>query len=737
MSISSLYPKEVTLTNCDKEPIHILGKIQSCGYLLAAAFDSQIIKYCSENIAELLSKDSTAVLGEKLSAYFEDNLLRKYSELEDQEKAIPQKVEFNERAFLLIAHHYAGNLIFELEPLETEENPYEHQIYLSKIVSELNAAESEQEMCDLTASLIKESYDYDRVMIYRFDENWDGVVVSEEKEEHMESWLGLRYPASDIPQQARKLFLKQGVRIIADVKSQPVAIHALSGNEQENPVDLTQSELRASSPIHIEYLENMGVGATMTAAIISKGTLWGLIACHHNTPKFISYYKRQSCKYLTQVLSSRIILSTANQALLKVNESAVLRNKLLEKISKDWDVLNGLTTGDYTMLEVTDAQGSAVLLDGQIRMTGETPDEDAIRKLVKALSLADLEDNYYYSNALGKDFDEFEVLKSKASGVLCVFLSSARKDALIWFKAEKIKTVNWAGKPEKVMSPGDDQRMSPRKSFEKWSVLQEAHSEPWQDYEIAAAQALKQDISEIILEKYEEVKLLNSKLQSAYEDLETFSYSVAHDLRAPLRGIDGFAQIIKEDYSDVLDDFGKSSVDTIIDSADRMNHLIDDILEFSRVTQADLHRTLFSLKEVTEELLKFLNLPNDYPNTRIDISSDLPEVEADQRMVTQLMQNLLTNALKYSAAAEKPLIEIGVENIKNKDYYFVKDNGIGFDAKRHKKRIFILFSRLVGKEYPGSGLGLTIVKRIIKKHNGKIKVRSTPGEGSTFLFTLK
>ena len=736
MGNSSLYPKEVTLTNCDKEPIHILGKLQSCGYLIAADAASQHIKYCSENIHELIDKDKN-VLGEKLSAFFDAETLEVCAELEDEEKAIPQKVLFNEKHFLLIAHKHAGNLVLELEPLQTEENPYKHQIYLSTIVSELNAAESEQEMCDLTASLIKEYYDYDRVMVYRFDENWDGIVVSEEKEPDMESWLGLRYPASDIPQQARKLFLKQGVRIIADVKSKPVPIQALSGEEQKNPIDLTHSEYRASSPIHIEYLENMGVSASLTAAIISKGNLWGLIACHHNAPKFISYYKRQSCKYLTQVLSSRIILSSANKALLKVNESAVLRNKLLEKISKDWDVLNGLVHGDYTMLQVTDAQGGAVLLDGQLRTIGQTPDEEEIKKLIKTLSRSDLEDNFYYSNALGKDFKEFEALKAKASGVFCIFLSSARKDALIWFKTEKLETVNWAGNPEKPVILEDDVRLSPRKSFDKWSVLQDGHSEPWADYEIAAGQALKQDISEIILEKYEEVKALNRKLQSAYEDLETFSYSVAHDLRAPLRGIDGFAQIIKEDYSDVLDDFGKSSVDTIIESADRMNHLIDDILQFSRVTQATLSRTNFSLKEVTEELVRFLNVSRDFPKTEIKISEALPVVNGDPKMTTQIMQNLLTNALKYSAAAEKPLIEIGVEDIHGKPFYFVKDNGIGFDAERHRARIFKLFSRLVGKEYPGSGVGLTIVKRIIKKHNGKLKVRSSPGKGSTFLFTLE
>ena len=308
---------------------------------------------------------------------------------------------------------------------------------------------------------------------------------------------------------------------------------------------------------------------------------------------------------------------------------------------------------------------------------------------------------------------------------------------MLWFKPEKLETVTWAGNPEKPVALDYNQRLSPRKSFEKWSVLQHAQAEPWEDYELAAAKALKQDISEIILEKYEEVKSLNNRLQIAYEDLETFSYSVAHDLRAPLRGIDGFAQIIKEDYYDALDDFGKSSVQTIIYSADRMNRLIDDILEFSRVSKADLSRSRFSLETVTRDTLKFLNVAQEYPKTEIRIQDSLPEVYGDQNMITQVMQNLLTNALKYSAHKDQPLLEVGSEKIKGKTYFYIQDNGIGFDKKRHQKRIFKLFSRLVGKEYEGSGVGLTIVKRIIKKHNGKLKVRSTPGQGSTFLFTLE
>ncbi|MFD2827052.1 ATP-binding protein [Leeuwenhoekiella polynyae] len=730
---SSLYPQEVSLTNCDKEPIHILGKIQSHGYLLACDPGSYKITYCSENIDQLFDKNVEEILGSQITDLLTNPTAEILKAVDSSEKMSPVQLEINGISYLLIAHINEGNLVVELEPFENPSDPFKYQDQLSEVVAKLNSVTDEQKMCDITADLIKDFFDYDRVMIYRFDENWDGVVVSEAREEHLESWLGLRYPASDIPQQARKLFLRQGVRIIADVKSEPVSIQALSGDERDNPIDLSISETRASSPVHIEYLENMNVGATLTAAIISKGNLWGLIACHHYSPKLVNYYQRQSCKFLTQVFSSQLVLSKANVLLRKVNRAAVLRSKLLEKISKDWNIHKGLTKGEATMLDITEATGAAVMLDDRIATVGKAPSEEDICGLVELLK-QDKEDWIVTAN-LCESHKVSDSLKSYASGVLCLFLSAAKKSALIWFKPEKIETVTWAGNPEKPVAVDENQRISPRKSFDKWSVEQSGKSDPWYDYEIAAAKALKENISEIILEKYEEVKELNTLLRNAYEDLETFSYSVAHDLRAPLRGIDGFAQILKEDYFEQLDDFGKSSIATIINSSVKMNQLIDDILEFSKVSQSEIRKDNFSMAELVQETVGFLHIEQDFPNTKITIDKSMPQAYGDRKMVLQLMQNLLTNALKYTKNEQAPLIEIGHTVRDQMDYFFVKDNGIGFDQK-HERRIFKLFSRLVGDEYVGSGIGLTISQRIVKKHNGEIKVISEAGKGSTFLFNL-
>ncbi|WP_370174765.1 ATP-binding protein [Leeuwenhoekiella palythoae] len=730
---TSLYPKEVTLTNCDREPIHILGKIQNQGYLIACDASSHIVNYCSDNIAQILDKSPEALLGQPLKAVFDEVQTQQLLETKVAEKATPIHTTIDGQQYAMLAHLNEGNLVIEFEPLEVDANAFEYQNQLAEIVSKLNGAGEEQRMCDVTADLIKEFFGYDRVMIYRFDENWDGIVVSEARESHLESWLGLRYPASDIPQQARKLFLRQGVRIIADVKSTPVSIQALGGKEQENPIDLSLSETRASSPIHIEYLENMNVGASLTAAIISKGTLWGLIACHHYSPKFVDFYKRQSCKFLTQIFSSQLVLLSSNILLQKVNEASKTRSLLMEKITKNWNVHKGLTKGSHTMLDLTQAHGAAVFLDGKLKRVGITPDKEQILALINRLK--PLEQDEVITTQLTKDLPELQDLKAKASGVMCLFLSNLKKDAILWFKSEKIETVNWAGNPDKLSALDSNERLTPRKSFEAWSIQEECKSAPWEDYEIVAARALKQDISQIILEKYDEIKGLHNLLQIAYEDLETFSYSVAHDLRAPLRGIDGFAHIIKEDYFDQLDEFGKSSIDTIIGSATKMNQLIDDILAFSMVSQSEMNKDKFSMNKLVNDVLGILPISQDYPSVSITVAPQMPQAYGDRNMIAQVLQNLLTNALKYTRAVDQPQITIGFKEHQNKGFYFVQDNGIGFDQS-HEKRIFRLFNRLVGDEYEGSGIGLTIAKRIIKKHKGTIAVISKPGEGSIFLFNL-
>ncbi|WP_010178283.1 ATP-binding protein [Aquimarina agarilytica] len=723
---SSLYPKEINLTNCDKEPIYLIGHEQDFGYLMALDKDVYTINFISENILDILPNSNKAISDLTIADFINETTLNKITSDISSEKSSQLTTTIDTKEYTLIYHLSGSQLLLELEQKVITTDIFKYQENLTLAMSELNAVEDEFSMCDKAAELIKNFYEYDRVMIYKFDAQWNGQVIAERKEDELESWLGLHYPATDIPQQARKLFLKQGVRIIENVSSKPVPIRSM-GNA--TVLDLSRSETRSVSPIHIEYLENMKVNATLTAAIIFQDELWGLIACHNYSPKFINHFQRLSCKFITQVFSSQLGLRAANSLLKKVNTSTNVRSVLIEQMSQNWDIHAGLSGGKYTILNITEAHGAAICINNKITTVGITPNDQDIKALIEAFFNSEDSRVFRTSNLEG-DFNKFATISDIASGVLGIFISKTRKDALLWFKPEVLQSVNWAGNPEKSIVQESNARISPRKSFEKWSQQRSGHSDSWKDYEIAAVKALKENISEIIIQKYDEITELNQKLKIAYKELESFSYSISHDLRSPLRGIDGYAQIIKEDYYATLDDYGKQAVETIISSTGKMNLLIDDILSFSGLGKKNTSITEFDMNQLVKEVLNYLHVKqtDNYPNIN---ASQLPKIFGDRSIIFQLLTNLIGNAIKYSSRVSNPTIEISYVN----DTFFVKDNGIGFDQKHHKK-LFGIFSRLVNDDYEGSGIGLAVSHRIIEKHNGKIWAESEPDKGATFYFTL-
>ncbi len=728
-SPSKLYPTSLDLTNCDKEPIHIIGKIQNHGVLIACRIDDKVVSRVSENSLFIFDKSPEKILESNINQVITEDVLTDILVQFQKKTTAYKEAVINNKNVTIIAHQSNQEYILEFEINTITLDPLAYQIRLSEIVSEINSISNLEERCDQAALLIKEYFEYDRVMIYQFDDKWNGSIIAEQREQHLESWLGLQYPASDIPQQARKLFLKQGVRIINDVSSKPENILSLQKDADTNLLDLSKSELRAVSPIHIEYLSNMNVGATLTAAIVYNDTLWGLIACHHYSPKYINYYQRLSCKFLTQILATSIQLSNTDTILEKVQKSSFIRNKLIDQINVKKNIIEGLSNYDYKINDLVDATGAVVSIDNEMVTMGNCPSKENILNLIRHIRKLTNDDLYHTTN-LVNDYPGSAAYKDIASGVLCLFISKTKDDALLWFKPEIIQTVHWAGNPDKRTFVDENQRISPRKSFEKWTTQQIGTSKIWRDHEISAAVELHKNILNIIIEKYEEVKNLNDKLKIAYDELESFSYSVSHDLRAPLRGIDGFAHIIKEEYYESLDDFAKSSIQTIISSVDKMNLLIDDILEYSGLGRKPMQSRTFSMIKVIEELL--VTLQPIYPKVKVEPNTELPDIYGDRSIIILLIKNLLENAMKYSSKEMAPLVEIGC---KDNHTYFVKDNGIGFDMK-HQGKIFGVFNRLVNQEYKGSGIGLAIAKRVVEKHKGKIWVESKIGEGSIFYFKL-
>jgi two-component system, chemotaxis family, sensor kinase Cph1 len=731
-----IYPEKVNLTNCDREPIHIIGKAQAHGVILACDKKSFEITQCSDNNSEILGRKANDLLGKHISTLLPGHHLTSM-QMGGDEKILLPELRINDRPYLVIAHISNESIILDIEPAGDDLNPVQFQEQLSKILNDLNAAETSEEISKRAVGLVKYLYGYDRVMLYKFDEEWNGEVVAEEREEHLESWLGLHYPATDIPKPSRDLFLKQGVRIIQDVSYIPSPIRPELSPINDQPLDLSRSELRGVSPIHIEYLKNMKVGASLTAAIVLNGKLWGLLACHHYTAKFVNYHQRQSVKLLTQVLTNRLATISSNIFKEESGKAREIREQVLQRLREMNDIGNALTTDKPTLTEVVGSSGAALFYKGELTLIGKTPSNEEVRELINWLIANGKK--FFQTRSLEKLVPAAANYRDKASGLLAVKIGEGKDNFLLWFRGETAQTVDWGGKPQKQETTKDGmQVLHPRKSFEKWTQEVSGIALPWQDYELDAAGAFRESLTHVILEQQQqEIKALNEKLSFVNKELEAFSYSVSHDLRAPLRGIRGFANILKEDFEGQLDEDGVKAVDIILRSAKEMDSLIEDLLLYAKLGEEQVPQTPVDINTLVSSILSSYSFKDDYPTTKVKVDKDLPEVYGNKRLLNQLFSNLISNALKYSVKKEKPIVEIGFQlGDEGQCIYFVKDNGIGFDL-RFQERIFKVFTRLAGNEYPGTGIGLAIARKVVDKHGGDLWVESIPGDGSAFFFTLQ
>ena len=726
--------QNVDITNCDREPIHIIEQSQQHGVILTVNYQENKILQASSNAINLLGFSPQELVGNPLEKLFSEEEVRTlFFKIEAKQNLYPREVSFKNQQYLAIPHLTEDEkLVIDIEPFGETLSPILFQEELTKILKEIKDTDPAKVMCHQAVSLIKDLYGYDRVMMYHFDDEWNGEVIAEVKEENLESWLGLHYPATDIPKPARQIFLKQGVRMISDVNYQPAPLFP----ELKEKINLSKSELRGVSPIHIEYLKNMNVGASLTVAVILNGDLWGLIACHHYQPKFINYHQRQSCKFLAQVFSNKLALKESNTFLENINSSEKIRKQLLIQMNSISNFTQALTKFSPKFTDLINCSGGALFNENEITLVGKTPTEKQVKKIINKV-IKKQSGSVFQTKQISRYYEKAQNFTATASGVLSIKISN-EETYLLWFRPEASTTVDWGGNPEKQGYVKDGvQFLHPRKSFERWTQKVSGIANSWESYDVEAASNLQDTITHVLVRKQkDEIKNLNDSLVEVNKELETFSYSVSHDLRAPLRGIDGYSRILINNYLDKLDDYGKNALKTILSSAEEMDLLIEDILTYAKVGQNKLNLTTFSTKKLVEGIISSQNIETEYPFTSIQVDENLPEITADKRMISQVFGNLISNAVKYSSKTKEAKVTIGFHTERNKHIYFVKDNGVGFDPS-FKNKIFDVFSRAnSSKDFKGSGIGLATVKKVIDKHEGEIWATSQINEGAQFYFYI-
>ena len=512
------------MDNCAREPIHIPGSVQTRGVLAVVRESDFEVRQISANVGELLDRSVDDVLGQHLSAVVgieqAAKLMQAASNFGNLGERNPHEcvidVRGESRMFdAILRREPDGVLLVELE-IADGERPFSYPNTYQAVrgsIEELNAGATLDELYDTAARAIRALTGFDRVMVYRYDQDYNGEVVAEAKREDLNSFLGLHYPSTDIPAQARALYEKNWIRLISDVDYTPAPLVPAVDPAVGTPLDLTYATLRSVSPIHIEYLRNMGVHASMSISLLRHGRLWGLIACHHYSgPHLPPYGSRAAAEFLGSTLSLRLVDQYEDDRLHKrLNAQAVL-GKLTVATLNDAVPLATVLLGEPNLLDLVPGDGVVVQLQGEHRVFGAVPPPEVV-SAVAAWALR-TDDEIASTDCLSTEMPSLDVDPQVAAGALAVNLPDGQY--AIWFRSEVLRSVDWGGDPhnkEIAVGEGDDVRLSPRKSFELWREVVHQRSEPWSPNDIESAEALRGHLVESLYRRTKETLRMAETLQ--------------------------------------------------------------------------------------------------------------------------------------------------------------------------------------------------------------------------------
>jgi two-component system, chemotaxis family, sensor kinase Cph1 len=732
------------LTNCDREPIHIPGSIQPHGVLLVLDERNHSVLQASENAAPLLLKNNTSLIGKSLTEILSESIVQslqlRFSKAPSGAHPLfLQSVTLNECVFDVVAHRSDAGLILELELSDTTSaaTVLATDLHLEFDDFSLRAEtiSSVHDLCQQLARTVRRMTGFDRVLVYQFDDEWNGKVVGEDGNGRLPEYFNHHFPASDIPAQARELYRLNRVRIIPDAGYTPVRVLPAVNPATGRSLDLTYSTLRSVSPIHVEYMRNMETMSSMSVSILRSGTLWGLISCHHREPRMASVTVRTTCDLIARAFALRLSALEHARHYERRIEVRSTYSKLLAVMAERGDYAAALAEHSDDMLTFAAAEGAAVLTEGECLLLGKTPSEQDVRELANWL-FSTIKEEIFSTECLSQVKPDALRLADTASGLLAVAVSKLHPSYLMWFRPEVVQTIEWGGDPHKPMTTDNLQmRMHPRKSFDTWKQTVRNQSLPWDDSEVESATELRNAIVGIVLRKAEELADLNAELTRSNKELEAFSYSVSHDLRAPLRHIVGYAEMLRESGENKLTANQERCVGIIIESSEYAGKLVDKLLGYSRLGRADLQLSLVDLPRLMDELRT--DVMRDAGERHVTWKvAQLPLVTADLMMLRMAVRDLLANAVKYTREREDAVIEIGCEADQDAWTFSVKDNGVGFDMQ-YADKLFGVFQRLHRwEDYEGTGIGLANVRRVIERHGGRTWAQGKEGMGATFFFTL-
>jgi len=722
------------LNTCADEPIRIPGAIQPHGVLLTVEEQHWTVQQASANAQQVLGLAADVVAGQSLSRWLGDDqagLIREALSNGHLEDVNPLALVCGALQLDGLLHRHDGVVFIELEPVPGQAHRPSLDLHLTRTLRRLQTASTLEALYEISVNEIRALTGYDRVLIYRFQEQGHGQVIAESATPELDAYEGLFFPASDIPEQARDLYRLNWLRIIPDASYVPAPMVPALRPDTLQPLDMSYAVLRSVSPIHCHYMRNMGVRSSMSISLLKDHKLWGLISCGNRQPLQVPHALRAACQTIGQVLSMQISMLEERQAQLQRQAKENLLQSLAAAMREaDGDVYNGLIAHPEALMALAEASGVAVIIEGEAHLFGRCPSVEQVDALLKWVQLQ--ASSVVETSSLSALLPEAGAYQRIASGLLAISLPKPVDNGVLWFRPEVIDSVSWSGNPETAKHLVGD-RLQPRESFNVWKQQVEGTAQAWSVGDLYAVSdlrrsALEADLSRQVLREKDAVR--------ARDELVAV---VSHDLRSPLTVIVMQCGMMQRVVAADVSPSSKrliSAVDTLQRATARMTNLLEDLLDTSKIEAGR-----YSIEPQALEISQFFEdawtlLTPLALNKFIDLSfTGEPHLKmfADPERIFQVLSNLVGNAIKFTpkegtisvtASVEGDLVVISVVD---------SGDGIAADQLPH---VFERYWRIREGNPSGTGLGLYISKGIVKAHGGELTASSEPGVGSEFRFTV-
>nr|WP_295372870.1 HWE histidine kinase domain-containing protein [uncultured Sphingosinicella sp.] len=551
--MSEPYPP-VDLTNCDREPIHQLGAIQPIGFLIALSSDWMVARV-SANIGQFLGVAPEDAIGRPVTDLLPPGAIHALRNRVAMLRG-PDSIERlfgctlidGQHPYDVAIHMSQGRIIVEAEPGTSDEHS-DVTGTVRSMIARLDQADGMASFYNEGARQVRALTGFDRVMVYRFGPDGSGEVVAESAKSGIGSFLGLHYPPSDIPAQARELYKRNLLRIITDIDAEPVPI-VPQLDENRQPLDLSIAMLRSVSRIHIEYLRNMGVRASMSVSIIVEGRLWGLFACHHYSPRCPTFERRSVSELFAQMFSMRLESRERKETVEFERRARDISDQLLGAVASDETLLKDPDWLSDILTKTIPADGVGVWINGNYAFSGITPNTAQFARIIRALN-GTAAGKVFATDTIASIVPGAAEFASSCAGMLAIPISRAPRDYVVLFRSELVRSVRWGGDPHKPVEYGPNgPRLTPRQSFEEWKELVEGRSRPFTNSELRVAETLRATLIEVVLRLNDEA---SAERQVANERQELLIAELNHRVRNILGVIRGLIRQSKPSGGSVED----------------------------------------------------------------------------------------------------------------------------------------------------------------------------------------